>query len=311
MTAAGDAARTGAAPASKSARDITTPEGVPLRFELAGRSERATAVIIDLTIMFVAVVVMVLAIVFLAFGGADAGGWMLGVGLLLFFALRNFYFTFFELRWHGTTPGKRAVRIRVIDRNGGRLRPESVFARNLMREVELFLPLTLVVSANTTGAGDWSVVLALIWAGIFTLMPLFNKDHMRAGDIVGGTWVIKAPRSVLMPDVAQATAAKGLPAGTPSPEYGFTRKQLEIYGIYELQTLETVLRQQGAGAGETQAEVCIRIQRKIGWTGGGVQPKRFLEAFYTALRAHLENRMLFGERRESKHDRKGGGPAPE
>ena len=85
----------------------------------------------------------------------------------------------------------------------------------------------------------------------------------------------------------------------------FTREQLQIYGIYELQTLETVLRQEGATAQETRAEVCNRIRRKIGWQGEEpVDPKRFLESFYAALRQHLENRMLFGERRESKHDRK-------
>jgi len=311
MTAVSETGKPGAAAVSKNARDITTPEGVLLRFELASRSERATALIIDLTIMFLIVIGLVLAVIFLAFGGVDASGWMLGVGLLLFFALRNFYFTFFELRWHGTTPGKRALRIRVIDRNGGRLRPESVFARNLMREVELFLPLTLVASANSTGAGDWSIYLALIWTGIFALMPLFNNDHMRAGDVVGGTWVIRAPRSVLMPDMTQSTVAKGLPAGPPAAPYSFTREQLEIYGIYELQTLETVLRQKNAGAHQTQAEVCDRIRRKIGWKSDEtVHPLRFLEAFYAALRAHLENRMLLGERRESKHDQKAGGPTP-
>jgi uncharacterized RDD family membrane protein YckC len=312
MTAVSETGKPGAAAVSNNARDITTPEGVLLRFELASRSERATALIIDLTIMFLIVIGLVLTVIFLAFGGVDASGWALGIGLLLFFALRNFYFTFFELRWHGVTPGKRALRIRVIDRNGGRLRPESVFARNLMREVELFLPLTLVASANSTGAGDWSIYLALIWASIFTLMPLFNRDHMRAGDIVGGTWVIRAPRSVLMPDMTQSTVAKDLPAGTPAPEYSFAREQLAIYGIYELQTLETVLRRQGADASDTHAEVCKRIQRKIGWKGeGAVHPKRFLEAFYTALRGHLENRMLLGERRESKQDRNDGEPGPE
>lgn len=302
----------GAAARPKAARDVITPEGVPLRFELAGRSERAAAVIIDLMIMFAVVAGLILILVLFFFGGIEAGAWTQGLAMLMFFALRNFYFTFFELRWHGVTPGKRALRIRVIDRRGGRLRPESVFARNLMREVELFLPLTLVASANSTGAGDWSVYFALIWAGIFTLMPLFNKDHMRAGDIVGGTWVIKAPKSVLQPDMARATAARGLPAGAPAPTYVFTREQLEIYGIYELQTLETVLRQKGDTARQTQAEICNRIRRKIGWDSGeAVQPLRFLEAFYAALRGHLENRMLLGERRESKHDRKDGEPPPE
>lgn len=304
MTAANEARDPTTAPRHGLARDVTTPEGVPLRFELASRSERATALIIDLMILFAVIIALALLVgIGAGFGGAS--GWGFAFALLAFFALRNFYFTFFELRWHGVTPGKRLLQMRVIDRYGGRLRPESVFARNLMREVELFLPLSLVASAGSIGAGNWSVLFALVWASLFTLMPLFNKDIMRAGDIVGGTWVIKAPRSRLLPDMVQATVAGAEAADPETPGYAFTREQLEIYGIYELQTLETVLRQEGPTAYETQAEVCARIRRKIGWQDADeVQPRRFLEAFYAALRAHLENRMLFGERRESKHDRK-------
>lgn len=315
MAAVNDTASPGRTPgkASKGTREVVTPEGVPLRFELASRSERVSGFVIDLTIMVATVVGLLLAVAFLAFGGKSFSGWAAGVGLLAFFAIRNFYFTFFELRWHGVTPGKRAVGTRVIDRHGGHLRPEAVFARNLMREIEFFLPLTLIASANAAGAGDGSVIFALIWVSIFALMPLFNRDRMRAGDLVGGTWVIKAPRIVLEADMAEGdSAGKGLPAGTPRPTYSFTREQLEIYGIYELQTLETVLRQTGPTARDTQAEVCERIRRKIGWSGDhAVQPARFLEAFYAALRGHLENRMLLGERRESKHDTEGRDPAPD
>ena len=312
MTAAGEAGSpaTPSAARPKSARDVVTPEGVPLHFELAGRSDRASAFLIDVVIMVAAVIGLVIAVLLLAFGGVDISGWALGVGLLLFFALRNFYFTFFELRWHGMTPGKRVLGIRVIDREGGRLRPEAIFARNLMREVELFLPLSLVAAASSSGEVDWSVYFALVWAGIFALMPLFNKDHMRVGDIVGGTWVIKAPKNTLQADVAEAKS-RTLSSGAPQTSYTFTREQLAIYGIYELQTLETVLRQSGVTAYETQVEVCNRICRKIGWQGEiPAYPVRFLEEFYAALRAHLENRMQFGERRESKHDGKGGEQPP-
>ncbi len=304
MTALPETGTPAAVPRPKNLRDVITPEGVPLRFELASRSDRAAALIIDLAIIFGAIIGLGLLMLALAIM-LGLSGWQMAFGLLAFFILRNFYFTFFELRWHGTTPGKRALRMRVIDRYGGRLRPESVFARNLMREVELFLPLSLVASAGSIGAGSWSVLFALIWASLFTLMPLFNKDVMRAGDIVGGTWVIKAPRSQLLPDMAQAAVAGDEAAEPEAPEYAFTREQLEIYGIYELQTLEAVLRQEGFTADETRTEVCNRIRRKIDWQGAEeVDPQRFLAAFYAALRAHLENRMLFGQRRESKHDRK-------
>ena len=129
-------------PRSKGERRILTPEGVPLIFQLAERGERAAAVLIDLVIMLLAMTAVVLASVFLL---SQLGVSGLGVGLtiLLFFFVRSFYFIAFELRWQGTTPGKRALGLRVIDRAGGRLRADAIFARNLMREVELFLPLSL------------------------------------------------------------------------------------------------------------------------------------------------------------------------
>lgn len=304
MSAVADLKKPGRAAPPKNMRDIVTPEGVPLRFELATRSDRIGALLVDLMIIVGILIALGILMTVIAYS-LELSEWQLAFGLLAFFLLRNFYFTYCELRWHGATLGKRVLGIRVIDRYGGRLRPESVFARNLMREVELFLPLTLVLSAGQVGAGDWSILFALIWALIFTLMPMFNKDHMRAGDLVGGTWVIRAPKAKLLPDMAGATAGEKQAAEASGPAYRFTREQLQIYGIYELQTLETVLRQEGQTAFETRAEVCSRIRRKIDWQGEGpIDPTKFLEAFYAALRGHLENRMLFGERRESKHDRK-------
>jgi hypothetical protein len=116
--------------------------------------------------------------------------------------------------------------------------------------------------------------------------------------------VIAAPKAALLSDVA-AGAARVKGGAAVDPEFPFTRSQLEVYGIYELQTLEEVLRQQGPQSAETRREVARRIQRKIGWTAEREpDPQRFLNAFYAALRAHLEARLLFGERRENKHSRK-------
>ncbi len=85
--------------------------------------------------------------------------------------------------------------------------------------------------------------------------------------------------------------------------YQFSQAQLEAYGIYELQTLESVLRQDGPGATATRNTVAERIRRKIGWAGAEAPDSEdFLDAYYRALRAHLEKRMLMGKRRENKYD---------
>lgn len=284
-------------------RRLLTPEGVPLNFQLAERGERAAAVLIDLVIMFTAIAALVLAF-FFSLSWIGINGVFIGLTILISFLIRSFYFIYFELRWQGQTPGKRALGIRVIDRRGGYLRPDSVFARNLLREVELFLPMTVLFLPGE-GSQGWFKLLTLVWVGIFLLLPFFNKDRLRAGDIVAGTWVISAPKALLLSDVAEgATRRKGV-AEAVDPLFPFSRAQLEIYGIYELQTLEDVLRQSGPQRAETRSEVAWRIQRKIGWTGDeNVDAERFLQAFYAALRAHLEARMLFGQRRENKHSGK-------
>jgi len=298
-------------------RRLLTPEGVPLIFHLAERGERAAAVLIDLVILYLGIAALVLALLF-GLSWIGISGVVIGLVILISFLVRSFYFIYFELRWQGQTPGKRALGIRVIDRRGGYLRPDSVFARNLLREVELFLPMTLLFLPGE-GSQGWFNLLTFVWVGIFLLLPFFNRDRLRAGDLVAGTWVIAAPKALLLGDVAaplhaalhapgatrRSGSAKGRAAAVVDPEFPFTRTQLEVYGIYELQTLEEVLRQQGPQSAGTRAEVARRIQRKIGWTGEAeVDSERFLKAFYAALRAHLEARLLFGERRESKHSRK-------
>ena len=304
MATAARVGKAGGQGSEGSRREIITPEGVPLRLDLAQRGERAVAVIIDLLIVFGIIFVPTL-LVAVASADFSLSGWGLAFVLLISFAVRSFYFIFFELRWHGTTPGKRALGLRVIDRAGGRLRSDAVFARNLMREVELFIPLSLLASGGQIGSAAWVVVLTLVWTSVFTLMPFFNRDRMRVGDIIGGTWVISAPKSVLLPDMAKATAGGAPGRGAEPSDYVFSKEQLEAYGIYELQTLENVLRQHGPDAGRTQGAVARRIRRKIAWTQiKPVDSRRFLEAFYAALRAHLETKMLFGVRRRDKHDRR-------
>lgn len=287
---------------ARNERRLLTPEGVPLIFQLAERGARAAAVLIDLVIMYLGIAAVVLAFLF-SLGWIGIDGVVTGLVILVSFLVRSFYFIYFELRWQGQTPGKRALGIRVIDRRGGYLRADSVFARNLLREVELFLPMTLLFMPGE-GSQGWFKLLTFVWVGIFLLLPFFNRDRLRAGDLVAGTWVIAAPKALLLGDVAaDATGTKG--GVSADPEFPFTRGQLQVYGIYELQTLEEVLRQQGPQSAETRREVARRIQRKIGWTGPEpADAERFLNAFYAALRAHLEARMLFGERRENKYSAK-------
>ncbi len=290
----------GAAIAAPSLRRIVTPEGVALGVTLADRGARAAAFLVDVLLIVAGVIGLVLAGWLLT---AAIRGWGVAVAMLGFFVLRNFYFSFFELRGRGVTPGKRLLGLRVIDRAGGPLRPDAVVARNLMREIEVFVPLSLLAMPQVTGDRAIAQILLIVWAAIFVLMPFLNRDRLRLGDLVGGTMVIAVPRATLASDIAGAS-----PSGVAkaSVRYGFSDAQLEIYGVYELQTLEGVLRRTDLQSATTRQEIARRIQARIGWEGEALpsDADRFLEDFYIAQRARLERKLLFGVRRKDKHDRR-------
>jgi uncharacterized RDD family membrane protein YckC len=276
-------------------REVVTPEGVPLRFLVARAGDRVGAFAVDAAIIVGATIVVVLVGAALTVATRGLG---LAVGLVAFFLLRSFYFPWFECLWHGATPGKRLLGLRVIDAHGGTLTPEAVLARNLMREVELFLPLVALLApeALLPGVPGWARFASFGWVFAFALLPLFNRDRLRVGDMVAGTLVVMAPREVLREDLSAAPPARDAKAAPPPL---FSDEQLDLYGIRELQVLEGLLRQVHARPDAIEA-VAEKIQHKIGWTGGAMDPDEFLRRFYTAQRARLEHRMVLGERRESK-----------
>jgi uncharacterized RDD family membrane protein YckC len=272
-------------------REIVTPEGVPLTVELAEFSERLGALILDLLICFAVAAVIALCFVFLAVTGAGAIVFMAMLNLMIFF-LRVLYFIHFELSGRGATPGKRVVGIRVIDRRGGPLSASAVIARNLTRELEVLLPIGILLSA---GSGGWGSLLAIGWLIAFLVLMLTNRDRMRAGDLIAGTLVIVMPRQRLLGDLV-ATHAR----------FVFTDDQLEAYGKRELQVLEDLLRRShhDRETRELLMDVCERIMRKIGWTEplARADTPFFLRDFYTAQRAFLEREQLFGRPRADKYD---------
>ena len=188
----------------------------------------------------------------------------------------------------------------MIDRGGGLLKPEAIFARNLTRDLEVWFPIMVLGSPETLlpGAPGWASIIAVVWLVVLALMPLFNWQRLRVGDIVAGTIVVRAPRLELNRDLA-GSRSRGR-----SATYVFTDEQLEIYGVFELQVLEDLLRKRGKTNRQAMEVVCEKIRTKIDWDPDRrrVVPERFLRDFYAALRARLERKMLFGTRRESKHD---------
>jgi len=272
-------------------RRLVTPEGVDLGVVLGDIGQRAAALMLDALVLLAAMVVMTLIALFGLFGVGEAAAQPIAILWLLgFFVLRNGYFIAMEMRPRAATLGKRWVGLRVIARDGGRLTGDAVIARNLMREIELFVPVTLMFSGGSDKIDSTTVVFGLVWTGIFAAFPFFNRDRLRVGDLLAGTWVIQTRRARLGDDVTATSA--------PSA-FAFSPAQLDAYGIYELDTLDRLIRKSDAQA---RLAVTQAIIDRIGWPTEVSDIDGFLNAYYMQLRAHLERGLLLGKRRADKHD---------
>jgi uncharacterized RDD family membrane protein YckC len=227
------------------------------------------------------------------------------VVMLVWFVLRNFYFIGFELAWRGQTPGKRLTGLRVVAADGGPLEQDQIFARNLTREAEVFLPLIAISVPHLVipEAPVWALVATIVWTAILAGLPLANERSARLGDLVAGTVVVRIPRVVLGRDVVD-DASPAEEAEDEGPLV-FTDAQLSRYGELELHALEDILRRQETDPDwELMELVQTKIMRKIGWPGdpSTVRPEPFLRAFYAAQRARLEHNLVMGERRLDQYD---------
>jgi uncharacterized RDD family membrane protein YckC len=276
-------------------RPLITPEGVDLRVKLADAGTRASAFLLDVVFLSTAgIVVTIVAIFGLRGLGRDELQPLFVVWIILIFLLRNAYFIVFEAGRRAATPGKRILGIRVASRNGAGLSVDQVIARNLMREIEVFLPLSILAGRSGAGLADTlTTIFGLVWTLLFALFPLFNRDRLRIGDLLAGTWVVEAPKRTLLEDLS----ARKDPV---AKSFHFSQTQLDAYGIAELHKLEEVLRRDDYFALKAVADT---IGRKIGINIEAHDSRAFLTAYYGDLRAHLERKLLLGNRKADKHQR--------
>jgi len=279
---------------------IIPPEGVPLYLDIAGVGVRLGAQITDILITAIAAVAFVILIYALGFSTPNT---LMAIGALLFFIIRIPYYVLSELTWNGQTLGKRFLKIKVVAHSGGSLTNHAIVLRNLMKEAEVFLPGTLLITLDQqTPLYSW---IAFGWVIGVLLVPLTDRYRRRLGDMMAGTHVIHLPEPILLADLARENGSK-------EKQFTFLPHHLDHYGILELQTLEDVLRAAERRHGTTQAlqnqretikTIVAKIRTKISYADAVKETDfvQFLGDFYNAQRAHLERRQLFGDRRQDKH----------
>ena len=154
---------------------ITTPEGVVFRFHLAGPLSRFLAWTVDGAFVLaftggVAYLLNQLQIARLDFVKA--------LYTVIFFIAMSGYGILFEWRWRGQTPGKKMLRLRVLDADGLHLQFHQIVLRNLIRPVDA-LPVFYLAGG---------------------IAALLTERAQRFGDLAAHTIVVRAPRRTI-PDL--------------------------------------------------------------------------------------------------------------
>lgn len=154
--------------------EIITTEKVPFTYRVAGMGSRFLAWLVDAALIFL-----------LGFAGVMVGSVLetarAGVGQALIviwvFILTWGYFLFFEWLWHGQTPGKRLLGIRVIQWRGAGISFYQAAVRNILRVVDS-LP--------------WFLVTGFYGMGF--LVASCNRMQRRLGDLAADTLVVHLDR---------------------------------------------------------------------------------------------------------------------
>ena len=147
---------------------IVTPENIAFRYRVAGPFRRLLAYLIDLLIRL-AVCGVAWIVLMIVFGMLGVFGLGVGLSLVLTFVVMWFYGGLFETFWNGQTPGKRAVRIRVLSVDGQPIDGFQAVLRNILR----------VIDAQPV----WFYQVGLVAAAM-------NDRFQRLGDLACGTMVV-------------------------------------------------------------------------------------------------------------------------
>ena len=166
---------------------VVTPEAVALELPLASVGSRFLAITIDWTVQ-AALLVAVLFAGAVATSGVDGDrGLVAALAYLVVFLIVFGYPVGFETLRRGRTPGKAALGLRVVTREGGPERFRHACIRAALGLVDFLL---------TAGA-----------AAVISTMA--TRDSQRLGDLVAGTVVVRERSGLKAP----APVAFAVPAG--------------------------------------------------------------------------------------------------
>jgi uncharacterized RDD family membrane protein YckC len=245
---------------------IQTSDNVGIGFDVARLGSRALALLLDLLVLAIpeGILLTIATGYFMAAvssGGSDQG--QLG-RVMIFAAVFMFlaYFMVLEATMNGTTPGKRALNLRVVRLDGRSIGVAEAILRNVLRLVDI-----------------------LLWIGVLPMF--FNRYSRRFGDLAAGTMVIREhPRHAMSMAVVPAFVRRADP-GPPLPgldnlghhEHSLLRSYL---GRYDL-----VPAHRARLAGQMGAVLAGRMNLAPDAPERALPPDDFVERVFLQLRERL------------------------
>jgi uncharacterized RDD family membrane protein YckC len=219
--------------------ELVSPEGVRLDFAVAGPAPRIFAYAIDFAIVSVLLVLLFVFLVTSMPIGRAIERWLaahmtqlsrsarsahpnprtigtiegaiIAAVMLAQFVVEFGYFTFWEMVTNGRSPGKAAVGLRVVQRNGFPIDLRASLVRNVMRIVDI-LP-------------------AYYLTGLVSI--ILSPSSERLGDHAAGTIVVRLDRPEAAAEIDTAAGSAALT---------LTREQVARLGPREMQLIRATLR---------------------------------------------------------------------
>lgn len=143
---------------------ITTPEHVHIRLEPAGAGSRFLAIILDALI-----VTGISAVFSMVIGALLPRGVAAALFVTFQFVVTWGWHLYFEVRRQGRTPGKAALKLRVVDARGLPVSLHQSLVRNVTRVLD-FLPM---------------------FYGVGAIATLLSPNRRRLGDVIADTLVVR------------------------------------------------------------------------------------------------------------------------
>ena len=122
-------------------------DNIRLYLRIAGAASRSLACFLDYCLLGFLMFVWSILFMWLLLSplSSRSAGWALAIWIIGNFLLSWSYFAGFEIVMGGRTPGKRALGLRVVTREGGRAGAGALIMRNLLRPIDLLVGVPMMV----------------------------------------------------------------------------------------------------------------------------------------------------------------------